>query len=139
MKRIRYVVALVGLMLMAALAMAQLGSILKGGGIVLLVDKFGSDMNKGLNKLTNTQDTRDVATKVVPIVSLGDKAYAGAAQVMGPRAKVETVKAVAQLEGAFFHRGVRLRAMIPIATKTPDRNPRRVEGVGVSGLVDIKL
>ena len=44
------------------------------------------------------------ATKVVPIVSIGNKGYIGAAQVIGDADQVEKVKAVGQLE--IIHRDV---------------------------------
>jgi hypothetical protein len=34
---------------------------------------------------------------------------------------------------------VRLRALVPISRKAPQRGIDRVEGVGVSGIIDIKL
>jgi len=59
--------------------------------------------------------------------------------VMGKPDLVRKVQAVAQLEGDFLGREVRLRALIPISTKNPQRGIDRVEGVGVSGIIDIKL
>ncbi len=49
------------------------------------------------------------------------------------------VKAVAQLEGKVKAIGeVRLRALVPIAARSVS-NLKRVPGVGVSAMVDIKL
>jgi len=42
------------------------------------------------------------------------------------------------VEGNFSGAGVRVRGLIPIATKSIS-NIRRVPGVGVSGLIDVKL
>ncbi|MFN7016023.1 MAG: hypothetical protein ACK4P5_02485, partial [Fimbriimonadales bacterium] len=111
---------------------AQLNQILKAGGIALVVDRFGSDMDRAINRLTNTKPDKDFATKVVPIISAGNGAYIGAAQVMGKPELVRKVQAVAQVEGDFMGREVRLRALIPISTKNPQRKIDRVEGVGVS-------
>ena len=80
----------------------NLGSILKVGGISILVSKYGDSINDFLNKLLMKNGVgTDYATKVVPIVSVGTGKYIGAVQVIGPSAQVEKVKAVAQLEGEF--------------------------------------
>jgi hypothetical protein len=127
--------------LLATLAHAQLGTILKGGAIAVAVDQFGPQINKGINRLTGDKNlaASDMATKVVPILSIGGGGYLGAVQVAGPLEQVEKVKAVAQLEGKVnLIGGVRLRALVPIAARSVS-NVRRVPGVGVSALVDIKL
>jgi hypothetical protein len=123
----------------AGSASAQFGKILKGGGVAFVVTKFGPDINRFLNKLTHTSsDDPQFATKVVPVLSVGTGGYAGAVQVAGPRNEVEKVQAVAQFEGNFSGLGLRVRGLVPIATKSVT-NIRRVPGVGVSGLLDIKL
>ncbi len=116
----------------------DLGSVLKLGGISYLVSRFGSEINTFINKLTLQKglDTH-YATKVVPIVSLGSGSYIGAVQVVGPKAQVDKVKAVGQLEGSFV-KVARVKAMIPIDA-TSISNINRVEGVGVSAIVDFKL
>jgi hypothetical protein len=122
---------------------AQLGSIIKGGAIAVAVDKFGPDINKAINGVLSQHGaTSKYATKVVPILSLGDSGYIGAVQVTGPEALVKKVQGVAQLEGRFkppLIGGVRLRGLVPVSTKTPGRSIDRVEGVGVSAIVDFKL
>jgi len=120
-------------------AAAQLGDILKGGGIALLVSRFGKDINKAINGLTNTpSETSTYSTKVVPIISGGEGTEVGAAQIMGPPSAVRKVQAVAQIEGRFRPAGVRLRALIPVETKSIS-SIRRVPGVGISGLIDVRL
>lgn len=120
-------------------ASAQLGAILKGGGIAFLVSKFGPDINKALNSLTKTRnDDPKFATKVVPVLSVGSGTEAGAVQVAGPRGAVEKVVAVAQFEGNFRGLGIRIRGLVPIASKNLS-DIRRVPGVGISGLLDVKL
>jgi hypothetical protein len=126
---------------LATLAYAELGSILKGGAIALAVDKFGPQINKGINSLTGDKhlEYTGMATKVVPILSIGGGGYLGAVQVAGPEEQVDKVKAVAQLEGKIkVIGGVRIRALIPISARSVS-NISRVPGVGVSALVDIKL
>lgn len=135
-------VTLYGLALLifaSGIAVAQLGDILKGGGIALLVSQFGKDINKALNRLTKTPDrTSTYSTKVVPIISGGEGTEVGAVQVMGPPAAVNKVQAVAQLEGKFSPLGMRIRALIPVEAKSIT-NIRRIPGVGISGLIDVKL
>lgn len=125
---------------LGAVAYAQLGKILKGGAIAIAIDKFGPQINRGINKLTGDKNlSPGLATKVVPILSIGSGSYVGAVQVTGDELDLEKVKAVAQLEGRVnVIGGVRLRALIPIAARSTS-NIRRVPGVGVSALVDIKL
>jgi hypothetical protein len=122
---------------------AQLGSIIKGGAVAVAVDKFGPDINKAVNSLMGQKGvSQTAATKVVPILSLGDSGYIGAVQVSGPHNLVDKVQGVAQLEGRFkipVVDGIRLRGMVPVSTKTPHKSIERVEGVGVSAIIDIKL
>lgn len=126
--------------ILGAVAQAQLGSVLKGGAIALVVDKFGPQINKGINALTGQRHLApNQATKVVPILSIGSGSYLGAVQVTGTEAQLDQVKAVAQLEGrANVVGGIRLRALVPIEARSVS-NIKRVPGVGVSALVDIKL
>ncbi len=135
-------IAMVGAVLCLGAAVSaapQLDKILKGGGIMFAVDKFGPDINKAINTLTKTNNVgTEYETKVVPVLSVGTGSYAGAVQVAGPRTAVEKVKAVAQIEGKFGPLGIRFKALIPIASKSVS-DIKRVPGVGVSGILDIKL
>lgn len=126
---------------LTVIAWAQLGSVVKGGAIAVAVSKFGPQINDAINTLTGQKNASVTeATKVVPILSIGDSGYIGAAQVAGPEDLVKKVEAVAQLEGRFRAiGGVRLKALVPVSTKTPHRGISRVEGVGVSAIVDFKL
>jgi hypothetical protein len=132
-----FLATLLALTLTAA-ASAQLDKILKGGGIAYLVTQFGPQINKTINGLTKTNPSAAFDTKVVPILSAGSGAYAGAVQVAGPRSDVAKVQAVVQFEGKFNPLGMRLRALVPISTKSVT-DIRRVTGVGVSGLLDVKI
>lgn len=126
------------LLIIGMAAGAQLGSILKGGGVALLVTEFGPEINKALNRLTKTDTSRDFDTKVVTVISAGSGTHVGAVQVAGPRDQVEKVVAVAQIEGKFNPVGIRVRALVPIASKDV-KSIKRVPGVGISGLLDVKL
>jgi hypothetical protein len=127
--------------LLGGIAGAQFGSIVKGGAVALAVSKFGKEINEAINTITGQKNVGNTqATKVVAILSIGDGGHIGAVQVAGPQRLVDRVEAVAQLEGRFKALGgVRLRALVPISTKTPHKGLDRVEGVGVSAIVDLKL
>lgn len=112
--------------------------LLKIGGVGLVVDRFGPDINKAFNTVQGFKSDEAQMTKVVPILSVGQGKYVGAVQVMGPKSAVQKVKAVAQVETKFAGT-VRLKAMIPVESKNVVENIRRVPGVGISGIVDLKL
>ena len=117
----------------------SLGDVIKVGGIGILVDRFGPELNKFINGLMgkNNLDPYD-ATKVVPIISLGDGGYIGAAQVQGPKAAVDKVQAVAQVEANFSGRTFRIKMLVPVDNINPT-NISRVKGVGVSAVIDVRI
>lgn len=124
-------------------AQAQLGGLIRGGAIIVLVDKFSGDIDRFVNRVTGnrTNNVRE-STRVVPILSIGKGTYAGAVQVTGPRNLVDRVKAVAQVEGSTrIGSEVRVRGLIPIATRQASdlSSLSRVKGVGVSALIDVRL
>lgn len=116
----------------------SLGSILKVGGVTVLVDKFGGQINDFLNKLLMKNGVgTDYATKVVPVLSIGTGKYIGAVQVVGPTAQVDKVKAVGQLEGS-FNDIARAKALIPLES-VDITHLSRVQGVGISAIIDLKF
>lgn len=67
-----------------------LGTVVKGGAVSLLVSQFADQLNSAINTLTAKYPiSSDYATKVVPIITVGDGSYAGAAQVSGPKEQVD--------------------------------------------------
>lgn len=122
------------------LGYTQLDKIIKVGGAVAVVNTFGKDINKAVNKLTGHKDTATMKTKVVTILSVGvnQSSAIGAAQVMGPPDRLDRVVAVAQPEASFLGT-VRIKALIPVSSKDVLKGIRIVEGVHVTGIVDIKL
>ena len=79
-----------------------------------------------------------MATKVVPIVSVGQGTRTGMAQVTGPRDRISQVRAV--FEGEFSSGSrIRGRILIPINTPNPFGGMKRVDGVGVSAVFDYRL
>ncbi len=116
-----------------------LGDILKVGGISILIDKFSGQLNGFINTLTFKHGVgNDFATKVVPILSFGSGSYIGAAQVIGTQDLIDRTEAVVQIEGNFSGNKFRVKALIPIDSKNPV-NFSRVNGVGVSAIIDVKI
>ena len=116
-----------------------LGGAVKIGGIGVIVDKYSSELNNVINSLMrkNVADTT-YATKVVPIISLGNSGYIGAAQVIGDADQVEQVQAVAQVEVSWNNQLFRIKGLIPINSKNPT-SFSRVQGVGVSAVIDVRI
>jgi hypothetical protein len=143
MKKLRMKVIFLGVLgLLATIALGiSIMDVVKVVGVGAAVDKFGPEINKEFNKLTKHKDTVIETTKVVPIISIGingGSSAIGAAQVTGPQDKVAKVKAVAQPEAKVFGE-LRIRALIPVESKNVIQNIKKVEGVGVTGIVDLKL
>lgn len=117
----------------------DLGKILRGGvklvGIGYLVKQNAKALDKFINEITLRHNVPiNQATKVVPILSLGDKGYVGAAQVMGPQKAVNKVQAVFQIEESLDR--FRIKVLVPSDSLT---GLRRVEKVGISALIDVAL
>ncbi|MBL8068860.1 MAG: hypothetical protein JNM28_10450 [Armatimonadetes bacterium] len=140
------------LALSAALAICSTGFAFGGGqvkeiikilGVGAAVKQFGPDINKAINNLTDHKDTNASYTKVVPIIKIGlnTRGAIGAAQVMGSKVNVDKVKSVAAPEAGLFGDEIRIQALIPVATDNPTdaKGLKAVDGVGVSGIVDLKL
>lgn len=123
---------------MAPVNAGILGTVVKGGAIGVLVDKFAGPLNDGINALTAKYAvSNDYATKVVPIITVGDGSRAGAAQVSGPQAQVDKCKAALQIESSFFG-SFRAKVLVPI-DKVAITDINRVQGVGVSAQIDVKI
>ncbi|MDI9634998.1 hypothetical protein QPK87_30855 [Kamptonema cortianum] len=140
LKRISIVVAA---LMLAAVATAQIREIIKILGVGAAVKQFGPDINRAINKMVGREDTPSKATKVVPIITIGlnTRGAIGAAQVMGSKQNVDKVRAVAAPEADLFGKEIKIRALIPVnsdnITELKDIKP--VDGVGVSGIVDLSL
>ncbi len=118
-----------------------LGDVLKVGGVGLLVAQFDDELNDGINAILQQ---RGIAvqgmTKVVPIIRMGTKGgtQAGAAQVVGPAAQVQRVKAVAEVQLDLGP--LRGRGLVPVETKNPLKGEiKGVAGVGVSASIKVRI
>jgi len=125
----------------AAISAPQLKQVIKVLGVGAAVKQFGPGINRAINGLTKHKDSTDIKTRVVPIISVnlgnGKGASIGAAQVMGPPALVDKVDAVAQPETKLF--GISVKALIPVDDTNFKNGFSTVKGVGVSGIVDLKI
>ena len=112
------------------------GDALRGAAIAVATVKFGHQINGFVNSVfKNEGGLAEGATKVVPYLSFGEKAYIGMMQVAGPKAQVDKVKAVWQYEDLFDSGRVRLRALVPSDSINP-LQIRRVKGVGCTAVID---
>jgi hypothetical protein len=116
----------------------SLGTVLKVAGIGAAVRTFGPEINKTINSVLAQRGLSFAgATKVVPTLSIGRGAYIGAAQVQGARSFVDDVRAVGQAETRVGD--VDLQLLIPLNTSTPTKGYKKIEGVGVSSLIDFEI
>jgi hypothetical protein len=123
----------------------DVGTIVKTLGIGVAVKMFAPQLNTFINNLLQAKDVQtNQTTKVVPILSLSlgigtpSRATIGAAQVAGSRAAVEKVQAVASLDGNFSN-VFQVKALVPVDSLEPWKQLRRVPGVGVSAIIDLRI
>jgi hypothetical protein len=118
----------------------DVGSAVKIFGIGFAVKQFSGQINSFLNSALAQHDARITdSTKVVPIISIGNGGYIGAAQVMGPQSAVKQVKAVGQGELDIGSLSSQVQGLFPINTTNPLKGVKRVPGVGVSAIIDFKF
>ncbi len=111
-------------------------------GIGYAVKTFGPQINSAINTvLMQNHIERHGGTKVVPILSVGDGAYIGGAQVTGPEEEVAKIKAVIQGEVTIGSDKVRLKGLVPVDSDNPfDSLPKpKFKGVGVTALIDFHV
>lgn len=148
MKRVKYVAAVIvitlaGLLCRMPASAIDVGDILKDGAIIIgggaVVTAIAGPINDFINTVTLNKGAKaDGYTKVVPIVSLGNGARIGAAQVGGvSKAAVDKTQAVAQLETDF--KGIRIKILIPVDSVNPIKQFKRVQGIGVTAMIDVKI
>lgn len=140
-RRIALIAAAALLLTAVGTAMAlDLGDALEAFGIAYAVRVFSPQINSFTNSILLQRGVEwEGATKVVPIISIGSGAYVGAAQVVGPQSAVQSVQAIAQGEIGISGQRIRLKSLNPISTSTPGRTLDRVEGVGISAIIDFRI
>ena len=123
----------------AALALNLGEALVKTVATGVIVSAVAKPADKGINTLMmNHKLPVGTTTKVVPILSVGEKGYVGMAQVAGSSSLVGKTKSVVQLETAFADKQYRIKLLMPM----DDVNPigvNRVRGLGVSALLDMAL
>jgi hypothetical protein len=123
----------------AALALNLGEAVLKTVTVGVVVNAIARPADKAINTLTlNRKVPAGASTKVVPVLSLGEKGYVGAAQVAGSQSLVDKTKAVLQIETSFDNKQYRIKLMMPVNSVNPTKSGR-VRGLGVSALVDVGL
>lgn len=123
----------------------DVGTIVKTLGVGVAVKMFAPQLNTFINNLLQARDVQtNQTTKVVPILSLSigigtpSRATIGAAQVAGSKAAVQKVQAVASLDGNFSN-VFQVKALVPVDSLEPWKQLRRVPGVGVSAIIDLRI
>ncbi len=115
------------------------GMLLKGAAIGYAVKQTGPQLNHFINTITlrNHMQTK-MATKVVPILSVGEKGYIGGAQVSGPAVLIKKVQAVFQYEKNLSNNNYRVKVLVPSASLNP-LALSRVPKTGVTAIIDVSL
>ena len=89
-------------------------------------------------EVADWQPAEPYKNKIVPIISVLEGIRIGIARVNGPQSAVNQVQAVAQLE-THYKKTLEIDVYVPISTKVPGKTLARVQGVGVTGLGDLRL
>ncbi|MDH7481433.1 MAG: hypothetical protein QHH26_05565 [Armatimonadota bacterium] len=111
------------------------GEILKAGVVAIAINAAADPLNKAINSITKGLDSN---TKVVPIATIGDKAYIGGVQVSGPSKEVKAVKTCYQYEEIFDDGKFRIKIFVPSDSTSPLKI-KRIAGVGVTALIDTSI
>ncbi|HPP75202.1 MAG TPA: hypothetical protein PLU88_08775 [Armatimonadota bacterium] len=131
--------AVLTMAVMPASAASLATKALKGAAIGYAVNQSAGTLNKFINTITlNNGVSHKMDTKVVPILSVGDKGYVGGAQVAGPASLVKEVKAVFQYEQNIDRGRYRIKVLVPSSSINP-LQLKRVEKVGVTAIIDVSL
>jgi len=115
------------------------GKVVKGVGLILLTNALSDQLNDFINTITLNKGVPPQAeTKVVPVIAVGSGTRIGAAQVTGPKDLVNKTKVVVQIEAKFSMKNLDVEIFVPSDSMNPLKF-NRVEGVGVSALIDLRL
>jgi hypothetical protein len=111
------------------------GDVLKAGVMAIAINAAASPLNHAINSISHGSDS---STKVVPIATIGDKAYIGGVQVSGSASAVRSVKAVYQYEEIFSNGRYRIKVFVPSNSTSPLKITR-VAGIGITALIDTSI
>jgi hypothetical protein len=114
-------------------------AIVKTVAVGAVVTAIADPADDAINTLTGNRNLpTGTSTRVVPILSLGEKGYIGAAQVAGAQELVGRTKAVGQLETSWSNKQYRIKLLMPLDSVNPI-GVSRVQGLGITGLLDVAL
>ena len=115
------------------------GDVIKGGAVLVLTSALADQLNDFINTVTLNKGVPATAdTKVVPMIALGSGTRVGAAQVSGPKDLVAKAKAVIQIEAKFGFKNLDVEVFVPSDSINPLKF-NRVEGIGVSAMIDMRV
>lgn len=115
------------------------GDVLRALAIGYGVKSTAKPVNDFINTVTANHNLPvGATTKVVPVLTVGEKGYVGAAQIAGTAAQVGQVEAIYRYSAAFQSNKYRIMLMFPNHDINP-LNFKRVQGVGITALVDISI
>jgi hypothetical protein len=109
--------------------------VIKAGVVAVAISAASKPLNSAINTVTRGLSAN---TKVVPILSVGEKAYIGGVQVSGSSGLVSQVKAALQYEAAFDTGKYRVKAFVPISSINPLKTSR-VQSVGITAIIDTSI
>jgi len=142
MRKILYISAILVIVAVQAHRKAEAldaNDVIKAVAIGTAVRKFSPELDKFVNTLMiNHKMPPGSETKVVPMMSIGEKSYIGGVQLSGSGSLVKKVEAILQYEAAFDSGKYRLRVLFP----TEDTNLfkyKSVQGVGISAVIDVAI
>lgn len=135
----------VGALTMACASDSASGEI-RGVEVPAVLRHHGTDpvVGTGLSQSTTSsigprwRPSERYEDKYVPIISLADGTRLGVARVNGPRSRVAFTDAVIRFSIKFMD-VMDIDVYVPVSTRRPSERLIRVQGVGVTGLGDIKL
>jgi hypothetical protein len=112
------------------------GDLIKTGAVVVAVNAAAKPLNDFVNTLTFNKSNA-TSTKVVPMATFGEKAFVGAGQLSGSTTTLPAARALWQYED-LFDRG-RFRVKILVPTNSDPMKLRRIQGVGMTALIDTSI
>ncbi len=123
----------------SALAVDLGEALLRTVTVGAVVSAISGPADDGINTLVGNRNLPPgMGTKVVPVLSVGEKGYVGAVQVAGSEELIARTKAVLQLETSWSSKQYRIKLLMPVDSVNP-LSAGRVKGLGASALVDVAL
>lgn len=111
------------------------GEVIKAAAVAAAINAAAEPINKAVNVVTRAAAG---TTKVVPIISFGEKAYVGGVQVTGSAASVSKAKSAFQYEATFDSGRYRIKAFVASDSINPLKF-KRLNGLGISAIIDTSI